>query len=213
MTFLSKVAAFFNSQANAKEKDTNVDTPITSKRNSSEALKFIMNNQAAIGPGRHKIAQSVIKKYSSSNNPEDQLAVGIAYEWEGAKYRQEAINYYEMFLASGIKTKLIGDWFIYSSLSKLYEKEYLFDKAIDALYKCIEANKGGNSADYTRIGDIYIKMNIDKASSYYEDLKKTKSYLRHKREIDLAIVELEDKIKRGYVYRSKPRIKNTTLDS
>lgn len=88
------------------------------------AIEIIYNSYSVIGPERHKIAQDIITKYSTSSDPLDNLAVAMAYEWEGAKCRPYAIKHYEEYFNSGIKTALFSEWLLYSSLAKLYEKEY-----------------------------------------------------------------------------------------
>lgn len=59
------------------------------------ALQIIADNYAIIGKERHELAAMVIDKYKSSTEPFDILGVAYAYLWQGAKFRQDAISYFE----------------------------------------------------------------------------------------------------------------------
>ena len=164
----------------------------------------------------------VIVKCLRSENPKDMLAVAIAMSREGAYYRPQAIEYFEKYFKSNCKLpfmpgncyrgenddeyqsrSLFSDWFLHSELSRLYEQEYKFDKAVEQLEECIKYAKGGNPADFTRIGDILIKIGTQNAKQYYDKLFKSKYYEIHQRTFDHAYEKLEEKIASGYAY--KPR--------
>lgn len=183
----------------------------------STALKIINDNFATIGQQRHKISQSIINDFLNSDNPLDKLACGFAYIIEGAKYRKQAIECFEFYFNNLVpipkEFRCISDWSLHSSLSKLYEKEYMFDQAIEQLKLCQKCNYGNlcnidyiNSADYTRIADIIVKRDgVDEAIKYISDLKKEKIYLKIKYAVDYEYQKLIEKKKKGYVYRPRKK--------
>lgn len=175
------------------------------KQNNIDALKIMKDTYSTIGSKRHEYSLEIINNYGKSKNPLDILAVAIAYEREGAKFRKNSIAYYEKYLSFKITNPFFDDWLIYSSLANLYEKEYEFNKALFCLNKLINLDNGNNPGDYTRIGDIYVKQDIDKALLYYENLMKTSCYEKHKIAIDYAYNDVKIKKSKGYVY--KPRNK------
>lgn len=172
---------------------------------SSASLEIMRNTFSLIGPARHTISWEIISQYSKSANPLDILAVAFAYEREGAKYRTLSIKYFEKYLISPVSTDLFSNWLIFSTLGKLYEKEYRFEDAVYCYNRLITESNGTNSADYTRIGDVYLKQDVNKSVKYYEDLAKEPCYLKHKRTFDLAYKDAMDKQSKGYVYKPRRR--------
>lgn len=176
-------------------------------KNFNNALQVIDYYYAVIGPERHVIADLVIEIYKNSSNPYDILGVAYAYMWQGAKYREESIQYFEILIEnynlSYIRSESINEWSVYSNLADLYEKEYQFEKAIACLYKCIKADNGNNPADYIRIGNILVKVDISQAECFYLKLLNDTSLKKYKRNFAYALNEVLDKKNRGYVF--KPR--------
>ena len=146
-----------------------------------DALEQVFNYYSFFGKEKHKFNQEIIEKYSNSNNPNDCLAVAISYLEEGADNRKNAIIYFEKYLLNPSSQQYFSDWFIFSSLADLNEKEYMFENAIICLKKLIAIDNDSNYADYIRIGDVLVKINIDKAVDYYEKLKKWKIYHKNKK--------------------------------
>ena len=157
------------------------------------------------GEEKHKFNNKIINKYKNSPNSDDKLAVAIAYLGEGSEYRKESIKYFEDFLAFPSNQSYFSTWYIYSSLATLYEKEYLFNEAISCLQTLIKLDNGSNCADYTRIGDILLKIDVNKAIEFYEDLKKEAVYNKYKQTFDTAYKEVLLKKQKGYKF--KPRNK------
>lgn len=155
-------------------------------KNNVSALSQVFNAYSYFGNEKHIFNEKIIEKYSTSNNQDDILAVAISYLGEGASCRKNAITYFEKYLSQPSSQQYFSEWFIYSSLATLYEKEYQFDNAIYCLDKLIEIDNDENIADYTRKGDVLIKQNIDNAVLYYENLKKTKIYSKYKDTINDA---------------------------
>lgn len=172
------------------------------------AIDIIIDNFSVIGNERKKIMANIIQSYFDSPEPLDILGVGYALFYSGANYRRSAIDYFERFLNFQVDIssyKLISLWAIYSNLSTLYEKEYNFEKAIFYLEKCIETDKSSNPADFTRIGDVLVKIDLNKAEKYYLELLSSNSYAEYKYQFEYALKDVQEKIKRGYVYKPHPK--------
>lgn len=168
-----------------------------------DALLQVFDAYSYFGNEKHIFNEKIIEKYSCSNNSNDFLAVAISYLGEGASERKNSIKYFEKYLLAPTSQKYFSEWFIYSSLATLYEKEYLFDKAIICLDKLIELDCDTNIADYTRKGDILIKQNIDDALLYYQKLKHLPLYQKYKDTIDMSYNNVLTKKQNGYVYRPR----------
>ena len=161
------------------------------------SLQIVIDNGAIIGPERRILSESLIDVYKETNNL-------------GAKYRLKAIEYYEKFLGNPLFPKIVGHnpfsmWSIHSSLATLYEKEYNFEVAISYLKQCISDNNGSNPADFTRIGDILVKIDVHKGVEFFRYLIDSPFYEQHKYTFDCALKNVLEKEQRGYVYRPRPR--------
>lgn len=186
-----------------KNKKLNISTNLA--ENSEQELKFnenvdaltqVFNAYSFYGEEKHIFNNKIIEKFFNSNKPNDILAVAISYLGEGSSCRKNAITYFEKYLSQLSSQQFFSEWFIYSSLATLYEKEYLINNAINCLDKLIEIDNDKNIADYTRKGNVLIKQNIDSAVSYYENLKKTNIYLKYKNVIDDAYNDVLSKKKK-----------------
>lgn len=94
-------------------------------------LKYIIENKSSIGDYRKDIIKSIEIECLGSNNPYDVLALAIALNWKGAKFRKESIFYYEKFLDTKINIYYEHKYVqsdIYTDLAKLYMKEKEYDK-------------------------------------------------------------------------------------
>lgn len=179
------------------------------------ALKLAYDNTPTIGKERHINNQRIIKEYHNSNNPLDILAVGISYEREGTLYRQKAISCLETFLRNPVPIPfdnisypprpLFSYWFIYSTLATLHEKEHSLEKALYYLRLLPKESNYNNPADYTRFGDVLIKIDVNKAVSYYENIKKQPIYNKFKRSIDIAYSKAKELQAKGYQYKPRKR--------
>lgn len=180
------------------------------------ALKFAYDNTPIIGEQRHINNQLIIKKYQLSNNPLDILAVGISYEREGAIYRKQAIDFLEKFLKNPAPIPynnntfpprpLFSYWFIYSTLATLYEKEHNFNQALYYLRFLPKESKYNNPADYTRYGDVLIKIDVNQAVRYYENIKRQPIYNKFQKSFDIAYLKAKELQTKGYKFKSKKRI-------
>lgn len=173
----------------------------------TEAIKIMADTESWYAEDKHRVNQDVIKRFADSNFPLDQLAVALAYTGEGAKYRLNAINYFERYfkrpavipvysnrLINGHPAPYFSDWTLYTTLGELYAAESMLDKAIDCYQKAIETTGGSNSSDYIRIGSLYERKDINLAIKYYESLKtQPKIWSRHERSLSQAYDELSRK--------------------
>lgn len=171
------------------------------------AIHIISDNFSVTGAPRREIADIIVENYKSSQDPLDVLGVAYAYLWKGAKFRKESIIYFEKFLSFSLEYDLtypcINEWSIYSDLATLYEKEQTYSEAIACLHKCICIDKNSNAADYTRIGDILIKIDINKAEDFYIKLLNDNRLKKYKRQFAFALDDVIEKKKSGYVYRPR----------
>lgn len=194
---------------------------VSASRNTSfSAIEYMHNNKSTIGEQRHINSRYIIDNFANSTNPLDILAVAIAYENEGAAFRHLSIAYYERFLTNpvdvpnipnayieGKPVKMFSNWCIYSSLAKLYEKEYDYKNAIKYLKKLPKESKYNNPADYRRIGDVLAKIDIDQCVEYYKDLKKQAIYTKFQGNIDSYYAEALEKQAKGYKYKPRKKTK------
>ena len=94
--------------------------------NEAEAVKY---------KARYILFEVAIQKYSSSDIPIDQFAVGLAYLSKGSLYRKNAIEFFEKSLPH-IRVEdfcFYGSYLpisFYNKISQLYEKEHIWDKAL-----------------------------------------------------------------------------------
>lgn len=168
-----------------------------------DALTQVFNAYSFFGEEKHRFNQSIINKYRFSNNSDDLLAVAISYLGEGAQFRKQSIQYFEKYLLYPSSQKYFSAWFIYSSLATLYEKEYMFQEALTSLQILAKLDNNSNCADYTRMGDVLVKIDINKAVQFYEDLKKEDFYNKYKETFDKAYKEVLLKKEKGYKYRPR----------
>lgn len=139
------------------------------------------------------------------------MGVAFAYSWKGASQRLNAIQYFEKFLETNfqIKANFNIEWTLFSTLANLYEKEYMFEKAIVCLKKLIKIDNASNPADFTRIGDILVKIDINKAEEYYLKIMNNDKLKQHKRAFAYAFEDVIQKKAKNYVY--KPRKKTAFM--
>ena len=101
-------------------------------KNNTSALSQVFNAYSYFGNEKHIFNEKIIEKYSTSNNPDDFLAVAISYLGEGANYRKNAITYFEKYLSQPSFQQYFTEWFIYSSLKY---KDIINDAYDDVLLK------------------------------------------------------------------------------
>ena len=154
--------------------------------------------------------------------------VSRCYVWLGAKYRVQAIEYLEKYIAAGASwsgtpkgTINYGGVSInqleanksetYHYLGKAYEGEYQFEKAEQA-YLNAEKLSPYFATYSVCVANTYVKRNdLQKALNYLLNKKQTSYYKSNVNEykvlLDAALDDINSKIKKGYVY--KPRRKKS----
>lgn len=183
-------------------------------------IGLMYETRSTAGIARHLLNHVVIIKAARSENPKDILAVAIAMSREGAYYRPRAIQRYETFFESPCKLPLMpeetfrfffkddpyqsraifNDWDLHMDLRQLYEKEYQFEKALSEVQICLKFFP--DDVDLAT-GEILMKIDMNRAKEYYDDLLLSEKYENHKETIDHVRSEFYKKWESGYVY--KPR--------
>lgn len=219
------IADFKNISDDDKEEVAKLLSLADARYADDAAIGLAFESMPTIGLARHIIDFAIILKCEKSDYINDVVALAIALSREGAYHRKQAIQAFERYFekepeeadakecddGNGVTITLFSDWYLHSELSRLYEQEYDFNKAIEQLKLCIKYSRGNNPADFTRIGDILIKSDIREAERYYDELVKSEYYELHKYAIDYVQNELKEKIASGYVYRPRKNRKAPTL--
>ena len=147
-----------------------------------------------------------------------------AYVWAGASYRKEAIYYLEKYIEAGatyegtpsgtremngviydLKAMSISN--VYFDLAKCYEGEYEFDKAIENYEKAANFSPH-NQAFIINLSNVYVKKNqLEKAKDILEVETNSGAYKdeEFRTAIDKHLIDINDKIKRGYIYRPRKK--------
>ena len=152
--------------------------------------------------------------------PMSYCVIANAYYFLGAAYRQETIQYMTKYLANpewiphveyfedDRVRYLSGRWNI---LGHAYEGEYMFENALQAYIT--EKNVAPEyPASYVCIANVLCKMHrLDEAIIFLKDAQNTQYYKEpgfgtsFNTVIDRYLAEFENKKKRGYVYKSRPK--------
>lgn len=194
-----------------------------SKEHQSIALAY--EAWMTVHRSHHILNQIVIQKYKESDDSIDILAVAMAYCTEPVKYRKLAIQYFERYFTNPVNLTdlpkdpaaeiqcctMFSDWFLHLKLAELYEKEYMYDEAIEQIKLRIKCVNGTNPADYIAIGDILIKIDLYKAKDYYENLMKSEVYAQHQYSIDWHYNDVLNKINMRYVFTPRKSKKSNSL--
>lgn len=157
--------------------------------------------------------------------------VSHCYVWLGAKYRTQAIEFLEKYIAVGAlwsgtpRGTIKYDGYsvnqldankasVYNYLGEAYEGEYEFEKAEQA-YKNAEKIEPHFATYSVNVAKTYVKRNdLSKALLYLQGKKNNKYYKKdiddYKSIIDKEIADISSKIKKGYTY--KPRNKKKTVE-
>ena len=117
-----------------------------------------------------------------------------------SKAREIRYNFFEEIL-----TKYNANNLFKTIIAVNHKQEYMFKEALTCLQRLAKIDNNSNCADYTRIGNVLAKIDINKAVQFYEDLKKEDFYNKYKTTFDKAYKELLLKKERGYKF--KPRKK------
>lgn len=159
--------------------------------------------------------------------PKQLYIVSHCYFLAGALYRPQAIEYLLKYIKLGAvwegtpKDNINIDGYIinqlslnkasvYYNLGKSYEGEYQFDDALNWYFKSLKINPTSSPAVYA-IADVYVKKNcIDDGLKFLQSYRNSK-YKDVRLIVDEKSRELRDKKAKGYVYKPRPRKKDTTM--
>lgn len=166
---------------------------------------------------RMKILEKEVSLCQGFDTPMAYYILSDAYVFMGAAYRQEAILYLSKYLANPAwapcredsKTQHLALRWHY--LGQAYEGEHQFRHAISA-YDHERHLKPDMPAAYVKIADVMRKMNrLTDAIQLLRTVQKTPYYQNpsfgscFNTVIDSHLSDLEEKQKRGYIYRPRKR--------
>ena len=211
------------------------------KSTSNEDIALQLFNSQNLGETVNTQAQKIIDSCSNRQEillkaielcgndpttPKQLYIVSHCYVWLGAKYRKQAIEYLEKYIAVGAAwdgtpqdTIDMGNYQIdqlkankasvYNYLGKAYEGEYQFDKAEQA-YLNAEKLDPSFATFSVCVANTYIKRNeLEKALEYLNSKKQTSYYKQDTQDyrvlLENAINDVTSKIEKGYQYKPRKR--------
>lgn len=159
-----------------------------------------------------------------AETPEELYFISKSYVWAGANYRLLAIEYLKKYIEAGAFWEGLPSGIIkmegyeadqrianiadaYAQLGNCYEGEYMFSEALECFkhaYSLIPYFCG----TLIKSVQIYVKMNDLQGALDLLDSANNNPYYSlpdYRNSIDLCRSEIEEKIKKGYIY--KPRKK------
>lgn len=149
---------------------------INSAKKSLSSKNFSINlynlSYGVIYKPRYVLFEIIIQLFADSNDPLDCFAVAMAYSTQGASWRLKAIEYFEKCIdltdiPSLANISAISPLQLYSTLSTLYEKEHIYDKALE--YNAAAMNAPGANVPY------FIE-NAQKLEAKLQNPKKKRTY-------------------------------------
>lgn len=148
-----------------------LDVSFNEYTDENRSICMSSSTEAVVRNCRKILNDLIIEMYSKSDKPLDLLAVALTYARKYAADRPSALYYYEKYLqnpvtipanphvawldsASYSTRPTYSVWSVNSTFAKIYKAEKEYDKAIECLQKCIQADNGTNPGDFTRIEEI-----------------------------------------------------------
>lgn len=176
-----------------------------------QAIGLAIESQGIVYKPRYILFEIIIIKYAASKKHLNQLATGLAYATKGIYFSDDSLRYLEASIVklSDIEAMRLSrtypKWWIYHTIALLCEQSYRYSDALKYAGLTIK-NKGFVTPyDYTRIGDIYKKINIDRCVSYYENLLNDVSLLGDAYPIVLKKAqEMKELAAREYIFTPRP---------
>ena len=169
---------------------------------------------------RKSILLAEVELCKPFETPISYCVIANAYYFLGAAYRQETIQYMTKYLDNpdwmphsdyfeGDRERyLAGRWGV---LGLAYEGEYMFEEALQA-YISEKIVAPEYPTAYVHIATVLSKMNrLDEAISFLKEAQTTRYYREpgfgttFNTVIDNYLSKFEEKKKRGYVYKPRPR--------
>ena len=180
-------------------------------------------------PERQQVLLKIIDLIGDPKTPKERFIVAKTYAWSRAEYRNDAIQYLELYLNNPLykeayinnvydtpeKNKLHHLSEMYGYLGKAYIGEYDFDKALSTYEYMINIFPENPSA-YMGKCETLIKQNeLSKCYDWLLNCKKLPYYKLNKQNgkteeenwfhftINRLIKDVKKKIDKGYIYRPR----------
>ncbi|MFR2570942.1 MAG: hypothetical protein ACLS90_04465 [Clostridia bacterium] len=180
-------------------------------------------------PERQQVLLKIIDLIGDPKTPKERFIVAKTYAWSRAEYRNDAIQYLELYLNNPLykeayinngydtpeKNKLHHLSEMYGYLGKAYIGEYDFDKALSTYEYMINIFPENPSA-YMGKCETLIKQNeLSKCYDWLLNCKKLPYYKLNKQNgkteeenwfhftINRLIKDVKEKIDKGYIYRPR----------
>lgn len=209
----------------------------TGNNNNNIIEQKLINDILKECKSRQEILNKVIEICGVPKTPKQRYIYAKAYLWSNKKYRKKAIYYTELYLSNQLyddiylhrfryydqpleerKNEHISD--LYLDLAKVYEKMYIFDKAILNSEIAIELVPYCPLAYRTKVSCLIKDNKIDEAINYLKDVKKSKYYTKSDKyapdtlwfmnTIDELLNNCKIKKENNYIY--KPRRKEINYE-
>lgn len=207
------------------------ETLSVSTNNMTHSEEKIINTILKECNCRQDILNKVIEICGTPTTSKQRYIYAVAYAWSTKEYREKAVYYLELYLSNSLYEDIYLHRFrfyeqsiesrkndhlstMYKYLAEIYEKEYIFDKALFNYERMIDINPY-NPLGYCGKVNVLIKMNnIDLAIEFLQGIKKSKYYKKNieytpdnwlMNEIDNLISICIEKKNKNYIY--KPRNK------
>lgn len=165
---------------------------------------------------RRVIYEIIIQKYAKSLNPYDLCAVALAYKSKGARYRPQAIEYFEQYLktsssqqrtqAAKYSLEACED-ILLLSLSELYEREYRLEDALVTAKEALKAHHSASPGYPLRIGSILLKLDPSECVQYYTKILHDNDYAEWRCVFQEEYKKASEKEMRGYRYHPRSKRK------
>lgn len=180
-------------------------------------------------PERQQVLLKIIDLIGDPKTPKERFIVAKTYAWSRAEYRNDAIQYLELYLNNPLykeayinnvydtpeKNKLHHLSEMYGYLGKAYIGEYDFDKSLSTYEHMINIFPENPSA-YMGKCETLIKQNeLSKCYDWLLNCKKLPYYKLNKQNgkteeenwfhftINRLIKDVKEKIDKGYIYRPR----------
>lgn len=178
-----------------------------------ELLRMVEENNYIETFNRKENLQAIIEKGKGMEDAYSYLAMAFSYAFLGAKYRKNALDYYERYMQNPIHDTFFSDTYIFSEFGKLYEAEYDFDSA-ERCYKKYELALQREHPMLGRqpnvlLGRLYLKEGTQKAVDYWKAIMNTIEYKKDeefKHIVDVEYKNAVEKHNRGYVYKPRKKV-------
>lgn len=181
-------------------------------------------------PERQQVLLRVIELIGEPTTPKERFIVAKAYAWSRANYRQQAIEYLELYLNNALYSEIIETYSqnnsyqeglknhlseMYGYLGKAYIGEYNFDKAL-SVYEYMINRFPDDPHSYMGKCEVLIKQNkLQECREWLLNCRKLPYYKFNKKydetslenwfyfTINRLLKDTEEKINKGYKYRPR----------